>query len=271
ERRVESERRSQQTVPASADDSGSQLSHHNSRSITRSAATVVDSRDSSQRASSRCRSRSCLQVAPEASEIEPSLKAEPSPGPEIVVDPSVEAHRIRGAGPVTSMEQSVSKAHLNRRCRLAPGLTECTAEEVERGRQEVGRLKFRGRVPPWRWSVCYLGITLDHRLSWKPAVASHQLSSRRVAGAASSLLARDKDCSPDITLGMYNTCRRSQGPVCVLFGHFASVSMGDSRDEASWRHSPPPWNAWNITTGHDLRRSYPVSSLAQSQGLCSVP
>nr|XP_037289453.1 uncharacterized protein LOC119183021 [Rhipicephalus microplus] len=73
-----------------------------------------------------------------------------------------------------------------------------------KGRYEVGRLKFRGRVLPWRRSVQYLGITIDHRLSWKPAVTSHRLSCRRVAGAASSLLARGKGCSPDIALRMYN-------------------------------------------------------------------
>ncbi|KAL3186274.1 hypothetical protein MRX96_028000 [Rhipicephalus microplus] len=68
----------------------------------------------------------------------------------------------------------------------------------------VGHLAFWGRVLPWRRSVRYLGITPDHRLSWKPAVASLQLSSRRVAGAASSLLARGKGCSPGIALRMYN-------------------------------------------------------------------
>nr|XP_037270260.1 uncharacterized protein LOC119161854 [Rhipicephalus microplus] len=73
-----------------------------------------------------------------------------------------------------------------------------------KGRYEVGRLKFRGRVLPWRRSVQYLGITIDHRLSWKPAVTSHRLSCRRVAGAASSLLARGKGCSPDLALRMYN-------------------------------------------------------------------
>ncbi|KAL3172691.1 hypothetical protein MRX96_012743 [Rhipicephalus microplus] len=71
-------------------------------------------------------------------------------------------------------------------------------------RYEVGGLTYRGSVLPRRPSVLYLGITLDHHLSCKPAVASHQLSSRRVAGAASSPLTRGKGCSPDIALRMYN-------------------------------------------------------------------
>ncbi|KAL3217069.1 hypothetical protein MRX96_051064 [Rhipicephalus microplus] len=72
------------------------------------------------------------EVSPEASEMKPRLKAEPSPGPEIVVGPIVEAHRTRGAGPGTRMEQYIFKAHPNWRCRVAPGLTGCTAEKVER-------------------------------------------------------------------------------------------------------------------------------------------
>ncbi|KAL3193353.1 hypothetical protein MRX96_017585 [Rhipicephalus microplus] len=72
------------------------------------------------------------EVAPKASERELRLKAEPSPGPEIVVGPNPEAHRTRGASPGTRMAQSVSKAHPNRRCRVAPGLTGCAAEEVKR-------------------------------------------------------------------------------------------------------------------------------------------
>ncbi|KAL3176088.1 hypothetical protein MRX96_010787 [Rhipicephalus microplus] len=58
ERRAESERRSQQTVPANADEGVSQPAHRYSRSNSRSVATGVGSRDSSQRESSRFRSRS---------------------------------------------------------------------------------------------------------------------------------------------------------------------------------------------------------------------
>ncbi|KAL3211557.1 hypothetical protein MRX96_036324 [Rhipicephalus microplus] len=72
------------------------------------------------------------------------------------------------------------------------------------GLYQVGRLTFLGHVLPCRRSVLYLPITLDHHLSWKPAVGSHRLSSHRVAGAASPLLARGKGCSSDTALRMYN-------------------------------------------------------------------
>ncbi|KAL3177148.1 hypothetical protein MRX96_009848 [Rhipicephalus microplus] len=70
------------------------------------------------------------EVTPEARKMQPRLKAEPSPGTEIIVDPNLEAHRTQGAGPGTRVEQSVSKAHPSRRCRVASGLTGCVVEEV---------------------------------------------------------------------------------------------------------------------------------------------
>ncbi|KAL3176462.1 hypothetical protein MRX96_010258 [Rhipicephalus microplus] len=68
------------------------------------------------------------EVTPEASEIERRLTTNPSPGPEIAIGHYLEAHRTRGAGPGTRIEQFVSKAHPKRRCRMAPGLTGCAVE-----------------------------------------------------------------------------------------------------------------------------------------------
>ncbi|KAL3242613.1 hypothetical protein MRX96_021001 [Rhipicephalus microplus] len=49
------------------------------------------------------------EVAPEASELETRLKAEPSSNPEIFVGPNLEAHRTQGPGPGTHMESAFPK------------------------------------------------------------------------------------------------------------------------------------------------------------------
>ncbi|KAH8036070.1 hypothetical protein HPB51_017122 [Rhipicephalus microplus] len=53
--------------------------------------------------------------------------------------------------------------------------------------------------------VCYLGLTIDHRLSWRPALASIRSDSRRSGGMASCIHASGRGCSPDIALRLFNT------------------------------------------------------------------
>ncbi|KAL1463982.1 hypothetical protein MTO96_043082 [Rhipicephalus appendiculatus] len=68
-------------------------------------------------------------VVPEAGGMKPRLRAEPSPDPGVVVGPHLGAHHTRGADPGTHTEQSVSRAHLSKRCRVAPGLTRCATAQ----------------------------------------------------------------------------------------------------------------------------------------------
>ncbi|KAL3184434.1 hypothetical protein MRX96_031726 [Rhipicephalus microplus] len=98
---MESERRSQQTVPANGDEGVSQPSHHDSRSTSRSAETGVDSHDSLQRGNSWSRSRYRSRSRSETSGKEPHLKADPGSGPEIVVSINLEVHHTRAADPGT--------------------------------------------------------------------------------------------------------------------------------------------------------------------------
>ncbi|KAL3208981.1 hypothetical protein MRX96_038462 [Rhipicephalus microplus] len=112
-------------------------------------------------------------------------------------------------------------------------------------------------------------LRASNRLSWKPAVASHRQSSRRVAGAASSLLARGKGCSSDIALRMYYNAG-----VRALYA-FSLVTLRATQWETlETAHRGIIRRLFglpsNVTSGHDLCRNEPVSPLAQSQGLCSA-
>ncbi|KAH7940571.1 hypothetical protein HPB49_002040 [Dermacentor silvarum] len=62
------------------------------------------------------------------------------------------------------------------------------------GHLEIPCLSLRGAALPWRRRVRYLGLLIDHRLSWQPAVAALRKGSRQVAGAARSLMARGQGC-----------------------------------------------------------------------------
>ncbi|KAL3222260.1 hypothetical protein MRX96_028521 [Rhipicephalus microplus] len=44
--------------------------------------------------------------------------------------------------------------------------------------------------------MCYLVVTIDNRLSWRPVVNNLRTSNRKVLGAARSLIARGRGCTP---------------------------------------------------------------------------
>ncbi|XP_037564908.1 uncharacterized protein LOC119444609 [Dermacentor silvarum] len=64
---------------------------------------------------------------------------------------------------------------------------------------------LRGESLPWRMKVRYLGLIVDHRLKWQPAVAALRKGTKRVASAARTLLARGQGCSPTLALRLYNS------------------------------------------------------------------
>ncbi|XP_075721848.1 uncharacterized protein LOC142765159 [Rhipicephalus microplus] len=63
---------------------------------------------------------------------------------------------------------------------------------------------LRGHRLPWKRKVRYVGLTIDHRLNWSPALASIRSDTRRIDGMASRILANDGGCSPDIALRFFN-------------------------------------------------------------------
>ncbi|KAH7964994.1 hypothetical protein HPB49_002759 [Dermacentor silvarum] len=79
-----------------------------------------------------------------------------------------------------------------------------------RGRYQVPRLNLRGVLIPWSRRVRYLRVLIDHRLSWKPAVAALRTGSTKVANAARSLHARGRGCSPQLALRVYNAVATSR-------------------------------------------------------------
>ncbi|XP_037560898.2 uncharacterized protein LOC119440022 [Dermacentor silvarum] len=64
---------------------------------------------------------------------------------------------------------------------------------------------LRGESLPWRMKVRYLGLIVDHRLKWQPAVAALRKGTKRMASAARTLLARGQGCSPTLALRLYNS------------------------------------------------------------------
>ncbi|KAH7958828.1 hypothetical protein HPB49_005571 [Dermacentor silvarum] len=94
---------------------------------------------------------------------------------------------------------------------LSPNKTEALLVHLLfRVRYEIPRLNLRGVLIPWSRRVRYLGVLIDHRLSWKPAVAALRKGSTKVANAARSLLARGRGCSPQLALRVYNTVATSR-------------------------------------------------------------
>nr|XP_037287166.1 uncharacterized protein LOC119180127 [Rhipicephalus microplus] len=63
------------------------------------------------------------------------------------------------------------------------------------GRTYVRRLKVGNRNLPWRLTVKYLGLTVDHRLTWIPAAKAAATRVKRVQGAITKLQQRGRGCS----------------------------------------------------------------------------
>ncbi|KAH8019370.1 hypothetical protein HPB51_019327 [Rhipicephalus microplus] len=57
---------------------------------------------------------------------------------------------------------------------------------------------------PWKRRVTYLGVQLDQRLNWTPAVSDQLRNVPRVASAARALLARGSGCTASLALRIYN-------------------------------------------------------------------
>ncbi|KAL3187912.1 hypothetical protein MRX96_000527 [Rhipicephalus microplus] len=67
------------------------------------------------------------------------------------------------------------------------------------------RLSPRDLHIKWRTKMRYLVVTIDNRISWRPAVNNLRTNNRKVLGAARSLLARGHGCTPaPLALGVYN-------------------------------------------------------------------
>lgn len=82
------------------------------------------------------------------------------------------------------------------------GLTVSTAKTeamlvhpLASARRYTKQLKIAGRALPWKRMVTYLGLAIDHRLTWIPAAKAATTKVRRVQGAVSKLQQHGRGCS----------------------------------------------------------------------------
>nr|XP_050046359.1 uncharacterized protein LOC126543273 [Dermacentor andersoni] len=73
----------------------------------------------------------------------------------------------------------------------------------------VGRLVLGGTPIPWAKEVTYLGLQVDHRLTWMPAAKAATIKARRVRTAVSGLLQRGKGCTSRWALRLYHAAATS--------------------------------------------------------------
>lgn len=77
-------------------------------------------------------------------------------------------------------------------------------------RRSAPRLQLEGVRIPWSTTVSYLGLRIDHRLTWLPAVGAMQTQTIRVRKAVSQLLAHGEGCSVKWALRLYEAAATSR-------------------------------------------------------------
>ncbi|XP_072141274.1 uncharacterized protein [Dermacentor andersoni] len=77
-------------------------------------------------------------------------------------------------------------------------------------RHTAVRLHLGGAHSPWSTAVTYLGLHLDHRLSWLPAVKTLHVQVLRDRKAVSQLLARRQGCTTGWALRQYDVAATSR-------------------------------------------------------------
>lgn len=82
------------------------------------------------------------------------------------------------------------------------GLRVCAAKTeallihpVASARRYVKQLKVGAKALPWNLVVRYLGLTINHRLTWIPAAKATMTKVRRVQGAISKLQQHGRGCT----------------------------------------------------------------------------
>ncbi|XP_037520770.1 uncharacterized protein LOC119397417 [Rhipicephalus sanguineus] len=88
---------------------------------------------------------------------------------------------------------------------LSPTKTEALlVHPTTAARQRVKRLVLEGRLIPWNKEVTYLGLKIDHRLTWLPATRAAISKAVRVQKAVGKLLCRGRGCTPRLALRLYH-------------------------------------------------------------------
>ncbi|XP_075543846.1 uncharacterized protein LOC142578333 [Dermacentor variabilis] len=77
-------------------------------------------------------------------------------------------------------------------------------------RRTAPRLHLEGVQLSWSTAVTYLGLRIDHRLAWLPAVKTLHVQVLRVRKAVSQLLARGQGCTTGWALRLYDAAATSR-------------------------------------------------------------
>nr|XP_050035648.1 uncharacterized protein LOC126531983 [Dermacentor andersoni] len=86
---------------------------------------------------------------------------------------------------------------------VSPAKTEALlVHPLASARLYVKQLRIANTTVPWKRQVTYLGLTIDHRLSWIPAVKAVTSKVRRVQGAVSKMQQRGRGCTVKWALRM---------------------------------------------------------------------
>ncbi|KAH7959034.1 hypothetical protein HPB49_007411 [Dermacentor silvarum] len=150
-------------------------------------------------------------------------------------------------------------------------------------RRHTGCVVVDGVPLPWRLTVRYLGRTIDHRLTWLPAVKWLRAAMRQVEGAVRALLARGDGCPPPpplFAVGMYGAVALSRVlyalPLCNLRPHLWRRIDGDHRRVLRMCHGLPSASrvaetlaetgAWPVSLTADLRALGHLERLSHAPG-----
>ncbi|KAH7978826.1 hypothetical protein HPB49_006892 [Dermacentor silvarum] len=147
-------------------------------------------------------------------------------------------------------------------------------------RCHTGCVVVDGVPLPWRLTVRYLGLTIDHRLTWFPAVKRLRAAMRKVEGAVRALLARGDGCPPSFAVGMYGAVALSRVlyalPLCNLRPHLWRRIDGDHRRVLRMCHGLPSASrvaetlaetgAWPVSLTADLRALGHLERLSRAPG-----
>ncbi|KAH7979850.1 hypothetical protein HPB49_011583 [Dermacentor silvarum] len=147
-------------------------------------------------------------------------------------------------------------------------------------RRHTGCVVVDGVPLPWRLTVRYLGLTIDHRLIWLPAVKRLRAAMRQVEGAVRALLARGDGCPPSFAVGMYGAVALSRVlyalPLCNLRPHLWRRIDGDHRRVLRMCHGLPSASrvaetlaetgAWPVFLTADLRALGHLERLSRAPG-----
>ncbi|XP_037503495.1 uncharacterized protein LOC119378407 [Rhipicephalus sanguineus] len=88
-------------------------------------------------------------------------------------------------------------------------------------RRAIRKLVLGDRPIPWSKAVTYLGLRIDHRLTWIPAVKLATFKATKVQTAVGKLLSRGQGCTPRLALQLYQGAATAAQTYALPLVHLA--------------------------------------------------